>query len=73
MAERTTNRRLALARAERDLTQRELAELAGLDQETVRRIEAGLVRPRVRTRFRIAMALGLEAEDLWPDLRQEAS
>lgn len=65
--------RLARIRAAKDLTQRELAERAGLDEETVRRIEAGLTRPRLRTCYRLARALDCEVQGLWPELAEEAA
>lgn len=60
--------RLALLRAGRDLTQAQLAALAGLDTATVARLENGQIRrPQARTLTRIAKALGCSPADLLED------
>lgn len=46
-------------REERDLTQRQLAEKAGLSAGTVYKAEAGLVQPFGRTLYKLARALGV--------------
>ena len=51
---------LRYARQLAGLTQRQLAELAGVPQATVGRIEGGLVTPRTDTLERLLRAAGLE-------------
>lgn len=46
-------------REERDLTQRQLAEKAGLSAGTIYKAEAGLVQPFGRTLHKLARALGV--------------
>ena len=45
------------ARAQRDLTQKELAELSGIDQSDISKIERGIANPTVSTLEKIASAL----------------
>ena len=49
---------VAAARAEKGLSQRQLAELTGIDQSDISKIERGLSNPSVSTMERIARALG---------------
>lgn len=57
--------RLARLRAERELTQAELALRAGLEVSTIARLENGQSRnPHAQTLTRIARALGVEVDDL---------
>ncbi len=51
---------LRRARAEKDLTQRELASLAGVPQSTVARIEAGTQQPSLPLLARVLAAVDLE-------------
>lgn len=51
---------LRYARCSAGLTQRQLAERAGMPQATVGRIEAGLITPRVDTLERLLRAAGQE-------------
>ncbi|HZC71355.1 MAG TPA: helix-turn-helix transcriptional regulator [Jatrophihabitans sp.] len=53
-------RLIRAARRRREVSQRELAELAGLPRTTIARIEAGRVEPRLRTFLGILAALGFE-------------
>jgi predicted transcriptional regulator len=57
-------RMLRRARRKAGLTQRQLAAKAGIPQETIARIEAGRVDPRLRTLDRLleACGYGLEVE-----------
>lgn len=48
------------------MTQRQLAEAAGLSQQAVSYIERGTSVPRVTTMVRIARALGTTIEALFP-------
>ena len=45
-------------RAEANLTQKELADLTGIDQSDISKIERGISNPTVSTLERIASALG---------------
>ncbi len=56
--------RLRQLRREAFLTQRELAERAGLTQATVARLEAGTHRARPTTIRRLAAALGVQPAEL---------
>jgi len=58
---------LYLFRHARRWTQGELAERAGLTQETISRLERGLERPRAITRARLAEALGYAVEVVFPE------
>jgi DNA-binding XRE family transcriptional regulator len=49
---------VAAARAEKGLSQKQLAELTGIDQSDISKIERGLSNPSVSTMERIARALG---------------
>ncbi len=51
---------LRRARAEKDLTQRELASVAGVPQSTVARIESGTQQPALPLLARILAAVDLE-------------
>lgn len=48
------------ARAEKGITQKELGELAGIDQSDISKIERGIANPSMSTLDRIAKALGAE-------------
>ena len=45
------------ARARRDLSQKELAELSGIDQSDISKIERGVANPTVSTLEKLATAL----------------
>ncbi|MFI9200143.1 helix-turn-helix transcriptional regulator [Streptomyces sp. NPDC053048] len=49
--------RIRTVRLDRNLTQERLAELAGLDRQSVNRIEMGVASPRLDSLLRIADAL----------------
>jgi transcriptional regulator with XRE-family HTH domain len=51
---------LRAARGTRRVSQRELAELAGVPRSTLDRIEAGITDPRLRTLERLFTALGYD-------------
>lgn len=58
---------LRTARRLKDITQAQLAEIAGVDQTTISDIERGKNRnPSWETVARIARALGVEAEEIFP-------
>ena len=48
------------------MTQARLAELAGVTQQSISRIERGEVTPRVTTMYDIARALGTSIDALFP-------
>lgn len=56
--------KIAQLRRERNWTQRELADKAGVTQNQVSRIEKGKSRPRTSTLETFAEALGVSVEDL---------
>jgi transcriptional regulator with XRE-family HTH domain len=58
--------RLRKLREERNLSQEEMGEAAGISREGYRNIETGRSVPRINTLMRIALALGLTVEDLIP-------
>jgi len=51
---------VAALREKRGLTQQQLAELAGVDQAAVSKIERGVTHPSSRTLHRVAEALGAD-------------
>ena len=59
--------RIRDARRRNVLTQREVAELAGLPRVTLVRIEGGKQRPRPSTLRKLAKALGVKPQDLLED------
>lgn len=63
-AYRCIGRIIHVTRQERSISQSELASLCGLKQPNLSRIENGLATPRRKTLEKIAMALGLQVEDL---------
>ncbi len=65
----TVGDRIRRLREQRLLTQRELAERAGIGPVTLHRIESGKVVPRLRTLRRLAEALGIPPEALAPHNR----
>lgn len=62
--------RLAWARAELGLTQKELAEAAGVSLVQVARYETGRSTPRLGAALKLARVLGMDAYDLMPELRK---
>lgn len=58
--ERAAGNLLRLGRSRRRVTQRQLAELAGVPQSTIARIESGDRQPSVPTLYRLLAALDLE-------------
>jgi DNA-binding XRE family transcriptional regulator len=66
---RGPNTRLRVYRVARQLTQRDLAELAGTSRETVSHVESGRTRPTLETAERLARALGASLEEVFPNDR----
>jgi DNA-binding XRE family transcriptional regulator len=58
---------IRLLRTARGLTQEELGRLAGTDKNTIGRIERGEKNVGVAYVWRLARALGVRAQDLFPD------
>lgn len=67
---KTFPERLAWARAEAGLTQRELAEKSGISVPQIARYEGGLSKPRLGAALKLARVLGLDAYDLMPELKK---
>lgn len=57
--------RLKVARAEHDLSQAELAGLAGVTRQTISAIETGLYCPSALLAFRLAKHLGKRVDELF--------
>jgi DNA-binding XRE family transcriptional regulator len=55
-------RQLAARRRERHLTQKQLAELSGIDQAEISRIERGQANPTTTTLGALARALGVDVQ-----------
>jgi putative transcriptional regulator len=64
MAERLTTT-MKLERARRDLTQAELADLAGVTRKSINAIETGHMVPSTVLALKLAHALGMKVEDLF--------
>ncbi|WP_313684158.1 helix-turn-helix domain-containing protein [Pantoea sp.] len=58
----TLSDRLKQKRAELNLTQAQLAELAGTKQQTIQQVESGLTK---RPRFLIELAIALKCDAHW--------
>jgi putative transcriptional regulator len=56
---------MKLERARRDLTQAELADLAGVTRKSINAIETGHMVPSTILALKLAHALGLKVEDLF--------
>ena len=59
------NLRLKAARAAKDLSQQELADLVGVSRQTVNAIEKGDYNPTIRLCISICRVLGLTLNDLF--------
>lgn len=59
------NNRLREARAERDLTQADLATLAGVSRKTINTVENGVFIPSTVLALRLAAVLGTTVERLF--------
>jgi putative transcriptional regulator len=56
---------MKVERAKRDLTQAELAELAGVTRKSINAIEMGHMVPSVVLALKLAKALGVKVEELF--------
>ena len=63
--------RLKFVRKKRGLSQRQVAEMAGLSQASYSRIEDGTIPPRIETLMAIARALAVPMPELLPALRNK--
>ncbi|MDO6641949.1 MULTISPECIES: helix-turn-helix transcriptional regulator [unclassified Shewanella] len=59
--------RLKVLRAERDLTQAQLAELLSVSRQTINAIEKGKFDPSLPLAFKAARLFGLTIEDIFQD------
>jgi putative transcriptional regulator len=57
--------RMKVARAERGLSQDQLAQLVGVTRQTISAIETGLYCPSALLAFRLAMTLGKRVDELF--------
>ncbi|WP_080577989.1 helix-turn-helix domain-containing protein [Pseudomonas chlororaphis] len=64
-------KRLAHARAEKNLTQRELADAVGITWSQISRYEAGKAKPRLAVLLKLADALGTTSETLSGDAEDD--
>lgn len=64
MISKKISKKIKLERNKRDLSQLELANLAGVDKNTIWKIETGQVSPTLDTVEKIAKAFGMEFNEL---------
>lgn len=63
---------LKVARAEKDMTQKELAQAVGISRQTMNAIESGEYNPTIKLCRRICRILGKGLDDLfWEDEENE--
>lgn len=67
----TTGEKIRAARKEKGLTQKELGELCGIAEPTIRRYELGNLNPKSATLKKIAAPLGINYLDLYDDNEKE--
>ena len=68
----TKNMKLKAARAERDMTQKALADAAGVSRQTINAIEQGEYNPTIKLCLTICRALGKTLDELfWEDEEDE--
>jgi putative transcriptional regulator len=65
MSGRRLNNRLKVARAERNLSQDQLARLTGVTRQTISSIETGLYSPSALLAFTLAEQLGKRVDELF--------
>ncbi len=63
--------RIKVLRAERDMTQAQLAEEVDVSRQTINAIEKGKFDPSLPLAFRIARLFGLSVEDVFQDQESE--
>ena len=70
--EMSKNLKLKAARAERDMTQKALADAAGVSRQTINAIEQGEYNPTIKLCLTICRALGKTLDELfWEDEEDE--
>lgn len=62
----TSGQRLRRHRVALNLSQRALAELTGLSQQHVNKLECSDFEPKSDLKARYAQALGIKVADIWP-------
>jgi putative transcriptional regulator len=66
------NKKLKLARIEKDLSQQQLADLVGVTRQTIGMIEAGKFNPSLQLCISICRALNKTLNDLfWEEIQDE--
>lgn len=65
MGSETLRNTMKVERAKRDLTQADLAEMAGVTRRSINAIEAGKMVPSVLLALKIARALGVPVETIF--------
>ena len=62
------NKKIKIARVEKDLSQEQLADLVGATRQTISMIEAGKFNPSLQLCISICKALGKTLDELfWPE------
>ncbi len=62
------NKKIKIARVEKDLSQEQLADLVGVTRQTISMIEAGKFNPSLQLCISICKALGKTLDELfWPE------
>lgn len=62
------NKRMKIARIEKDLSQEQLAEILGVTRQTIGLIESGSYNPTLKLCVAICKALGKTLDELfWPE------
>ncbi len=62
------NKKMKIARVEKDLSQEQLADLVGATRQTISMIEAGKFNPSLQLCISICKALGKTLDELfWPE------
>lgn len=64
---------IKVARAEKDMTQKALAEAVGISRQTMNAIEQGEYNPAIRLCRAICRVLGKSLDDLFWEEKQESS
>ncbi len=64
---------IKVARAEKDMTQKALAEAVGISRQTMNAIEQGEYNPTIRLCRAICRVLGKSLDDLFWEEKQESS
>lgn len=66
------NKKMKIARIEKDFSQEQLADLVGATRQTISMIEAGKFNPSLQLCLSICKALGKTLDELfWPEENEE--